>query len=194
VYHHTELYLTRSGTSSQWSSVWRSWDRRGHTFLYRWAREPLHSTHAATCLSWHLAPRWKLHYSSQHGRSGMRGWVSLQNHCWVNAEYVGVDENSGKKKRWPWIHASRDWGRMRLQPPTPERADYIGRKVSASSCRQGKLPSYRNKQFFVPAQSNSVLLVFSFSRLADIQCFLNVHYVCVFLCITVFISCTIVIV
>ena len=92
---------------------------RGHTFLYRWPRQLLHLTHAETCLSWSLAPRRKLHYSSQHGRSGMRGWVSLQNHCWVSAGYVGVDENSGKKKRWPWIHASRDWGRMRLQPQHP---------------------------------------------------------------------------
>jgi len=57
---------------------------------------------------------------------------------------------------------------MRLQPPTPERADQEGqcmrRAVDKENCRHTETSSS-----LYPPRATLVLLVFSFSRLADIQ-------------------------
>jgi len=57
------LYLTRSGTSSQWSSVCISCLRPGRTSVYHWPHELPSSTLVATCWWWSLEPQRRQRYS-----------------------------------------------------------------------------------------------------------------------------------
>ena len=81
------LYLTRSGTSSQWSRC-------------RWLHEPPHSVIlAAACLSWPWAPPRKLRYS----RLIDAGRHECVNECrsrvpvdWTQGTRVSTDDGEGK--------------------------------------------------------------------------------------------------
>jgi len=121
------LYMTRSGTSSQCSSVWRSGNGLARTSSYRWPLEPQHSTLVATCLSslsLHT-PGERYTYSNRRVTLQMHGRVWLQTPHPVNAENAEADVASRNMTRWQWRRVDRGWGRTKVLHPANGR----GRKL-----------------------------------------------------------------
>ena len=70
------LYLTRSGTSSQWRMAASN---RGRTSCYLSERGPPHSSYVAVCWWWPSEPRQERHYSNPHVTSQRRGQCQMSN-------------------------------------------------------------------------------------------------------------------
>jgi len=106
------LYLTRLGTSSQWSSVCISCLRPRSNFRvpqYHWLHELPSSTLVATCWRWSLEPQRRQRYSSRCGKSRRRARASRQTPKSVSAGCAVVDADGGS---WRCI-----WGNAEFTCP-----------------------------------------------------------------------------
>jgi len=94
------LYVTRSGTLSQCSSVCSK--GLGRTCVCQWSHEPQHSSVVEACQSSLLAHPPEERYISRRVTTQRSGRVSLLTACRVNAGNAAAAEASRNLRRWRW--------------------------------------------------------------------------------------------